>query len=386
MQRSSLFAAVCNGDVSILERLLQEGTDPNLQDESGRTALHHAVESRNAEMAACLLVYHADYRVADGQGITPLDTRFVPIEFLHSIRQRYQRFHKSGNGSDTVSDEVRTYASELHRRGFVKLSGVVSDETLAQMRRDFRRFVTELSVAVSRGGGLYHHYDEELHWRVDDKAYLTNNAFKYSRSLVKLCCHPTISGVANRYLGKPAYIQRGVGMRYFPADGIEREMYAWHHDIEEQRCKMMILLTDVGETDQFMSYVAGSHKLYHPFEMFHENTCTLDYCREHLGDLEILKTIGKAGDVFLFDSNGAHRGNRTSQGAIRDAFFIEYTVDKAGTWGGDIDPTIFEEIELQGHNPFERMLGTEKRWAKPLTRKETDWVLTLTQPERWIWN
>jgi len=385
MQPSSFLTAVQQGDVSTVERYLHEGADPNFQDASGRTALHYAVESRNAQMAACLLIYRANYRIVDNDGVAPLDSRFVPIELLHNIRQRYQRFHRNGNnGTEPIADDVRSYSEELDRRGLVKLSGLIPDDTLAQMRRDFQKFILELSVRIARGSGVYKHYDEELHWRAEDLAYVTNNAFKYSRALVRLCCHPTISGVANRYLGRPAYIQRGVAMRYLPADGIERDMFGWHHDIEEQRCKMMILLTDVAETDQFMSYIAGSHKLYHPYEMFHENTCSPDYCQQHLGVIEILKTTGKAGDIFLFDSNGAHRGNRSSKAAVRDAFFIEYTVDKSGTWGGDIDPQVFEGIALNGPNPFERMLTSEKRWTQSLTRLETDWVLNLPRVESWI--
>lgn len=386
MQGPSLLAAARFGDVALVEQLLQAGADPNIQDSSGRTALHYAVERCNAQMAACLLVYRADHRMADQQGVAALDLNHVSIELLHSIRQRHRRFYSRGcSATAPVADDVRRYAQELERRGLVKLSGLVSSETLARMQSDFRRFIMELKVKISRGGGQYTHYDEELHWRVADFAYLTNNAFKYSPALVPLCCHPTISGVANLYLGQPAYIQRGVGMRYFPAEGIEREMYAWHHDIEEQRVKMMILLTDVGEHDQYMGYIAGSHKLYHPYDMFHENTCTPDYCREHLGELEILKTIGQAGDVFLFDSNGAHRGNRFGDAAVRDAFFIEYTVDKTGTWGGDIKPEWFEGIDFNGRpNPFERMLAATKKWDRPMTRKETDWVLNLPHVETWV--
>ena len=384
MQETSLLASARIGDVAAVEQLLQAGADPSLQDSSGRTALHYAVASRDAQMAACLLTYGADHRITDNDGVPALDAQYVPIEFLHHVRQRHRRFYSRGCNGD-ATDVVHKYAKELDRAGLVKVSGVMTDDTLAQMQSDFRRFIMELKVRVSRGGGTYSHYDEELHWRVDDQAFLTNNAFKYSATLARLCCHPTISGIANLYLGQPAYIQRGVGMRYFPAEGIDREMYAWHHDIEEQRVKMMILLTDVGENDQYMSYIAGSQKLYHPYAMFHDNVCTPDYCREHLGELEILKTIGQAGDVFLFDSNGAHRGNRFGNAAVRDAFFIEYTVDRCGTWGGDIKSKWFEGIDFNGRpNPFERMLTATKKWDQPMTRKETDWVINLPHLETWV--
>src|SRR5439155_16491644 len=111
--------------------------------------------------------------------------------------------------------------------------------------------------------------------------------------------------VAHRYLGKTPWIKRGVAMRYLASSSADHAMFGWHHDLEDMRLKVMVLITDVSERDQTMSYVLGSHKLFHPLVMFLKNHCSLDYCRKHLGELEIYDTIGTAGDVLLFDSNVA---------------------------------------------------------------------------------
>jgi hypothetical protein len=161
-------------------------------------------------------------------------------------------------------------------------------------------------------------------------------------------------------------------------------MFGWHHDLEDQRFKMMVLLTDLGEHDQYMSYVLGSQRLFHPYSMFSSNTCTLDYCREHLGEIEILNTTGKAGDIFLFDSNGAHRGNRRLEAATRDAFFVEYTTNQADVWGGDIPPEAFADFPAGEFNPFDWMMTALKKWSVPKTRQAPAWVDTLPNVATWI--
>jgi len=173
-------------------------------------------------------------------------------------------------------------------------------------------------------------------------------------------------------------------MRYLPAESNDRDMFGWHHDMEEQRMKMMVLLTDVGETDQYMSYVTGSHRLFHPFEMFSQNHCSLEYCRERLEELELFHTTGMAGDVFLFDSNGAHRGNRRTPAAVRDVFFIEYCANQTHVWGGDIDAQIFDSVDPMCASVFTRMRTVDKKWDRPRRGDKPDWIASLADIEGWL--
>jgi hypothetical protein len=161
-------------------------------------------------------------------------------------------------------------------------------------------------------------------------------------------------------------------------------MFNWHHDMEERRLKVMILLTDIGQSDQYMSYVVGSHSIFHPYEMFFRNACGLEYCRSHLGELEIVNTVGKAGDIFFFDSNGAHRANRRLEGAVRDVFFIEFAANKSQVWGGDIDRARIDAMSRTGFNPFERMLAARKKWTLQIARKAPTWIETLPRLDAWL--
>ncbi len=377
-----LHEAAARGDTVALERCLCEGADPDAQDSGGFTALHCAARQRHAEAAACLLAYGARHDVADRHGHRPLAPPVTNLELLHAIRQRYHRFRKSAAKIQS-SSTCQGVAASLARDGFLKLPGFLSKEALGRLHADFRCFVETLQQKLVRGEGTYRHYDEEEHYWPADRAFVCNNAFKYSAELVRVSCDPCLLSLVRHYLGKPPLIQRGVAMRYLPAPVREHDMFGWHHDMEEQRLKIMILLTDIGPNDQCMSYVLGSHALFHPLPMFLRNTCSLDYCKNRLGAVEIAHTIGQAGDAFLFDSNGAHRGNRRPDAAIRDVFFIEFTADASDIWGGDIPTEARSEFSNVADSPFGPMLTAQKKWQKPARRSVPTWIENLPHVERW---
>ena len=165
--------------------------------------------------------------------------------------------------------------------------------------------------------------------------------------------------------------------------GADHHMFGWHHDLEEKRFKLMILLTDLDPTDQVMSYVLGSHVIYHPYSMYFRNRCTLDYCRERLGDIRIEQTIGRAGDVFVFDSNGAHRGNRRPDAAVRDAFFVVYDIDRSNAWGGDLVAQVPATTRDTGNDPLAWFAVSQKKWERTVTRTNPTWVENLPFLDRW---
>lgn len=173
-------------------------------------------------------------------------------------------------------------------------------------------------------------------------------------------------------------------MRYLPLAERSNDMFGWHHDMEEKRFKVMILLTDVGPDDQHMSYVLGSQKPFHPYEMFFKNAYPLKRVRKLLPEIKIFDCTGKAGDMFLFDTNGSHRGRRRETGRVRDVFLVEYSADRTGTWGGDVDLSAFDGLALPGYNPFDRILAAQKKWDQPLTRQAPTWVESLPNVEAWL--
>jgi hypothetical protein len=266
----------------------------------------------------------------------------------------------------------------------VKLPAFVAPDALAAMREEFEGFVRHLDDELALGRARYQHYDEEEHLWVDERAYVTNNAFKHSRALTAFAADEAIVGAAQLYIGAQPVIQRALGMRYLAGTVPETNMFGWHHDMDEKRCKVMVLLTDVGPDDQCMSYVVGSHTLFHPYDMFLSNPCPLDYLRASMPDLTIYDAHGSAGDVFLFDTNGAHRGNRRDPAPTRDVFLIEYSADLSNVWGGDVDADVLGTLPGGASRVFEPLLGATKRWTKPLTRRVPHWVSTLPEIGSWF--
>ena len=380
-----LMAMAKAGDTPAIESLLLEGADVNERDSRGRTALHYAVKCGQPQAAACLLAYGANHTIKDAQGNCPLSLEYTTIELLHALRQRYRRFIRSDGVSKSESTEaVVHWLEDLEQNGIVKISGLIGPDELLEMQQDFESFVKNLDKKMAAGDADYKHYDEEEHWWPKDHAYITNNAFKYSKQLIRSCCDPKLLEIARQFYGRDALIQRGVGMRYLSSRRTGNDMFRWHHDMEEKRLKMMVLLTDVGEDDQCMSYALGTHKIFHPYHMFFNNACSLDYAGKHVDEINIYDAAGKAGDIILFDTNGAHRGNRRPDAKVRDAFFVEFTPDTSNIWGGDIPENFFINNPVTCANPFVGMMSAPRKWDLPVTRTHPTWVTNLPYPERWL--
>lgn len=382
--RTALIAAARQGDAERVERLMRDGADPDLAGSRGWTALHEAVAGGHVEAAACLLAWGASHTITNDAGLRPLSLDFVDAETLHAVRLRYHRSAHVVPHPQARSDTASNWAAELEEKGIIKVAGLIEPDVLARMQDEFAGFVRSLEGKIAQGNGVFRHYDEEEHWWRKDKAYVCNNAFKYSKELVKFCCEQSLVECANLYVGKPACITRGLAVRYFPMRSKDHDMFGWHHDMEEKRFKIMILLSDVGANDQNMSYVMGSHKLFHPYKMFFKNRCSLAYCRKYLPKIDIYDATGRAGDVFFFDSNGAHRGNRREGASTRDVFLVEFSGDKSDVWGGDVDSGIIRDIPLGEGNPFSQMMAVEKKWNRPFSRNAPTWIENLPDVESWL--
>lgn len=314
-----------------------------------------------------------------------LNSGRISLSDLHHIRQRYHRQRQAKLPLEALASPTsRQWLAELEANGIVRLPGFLGNEDLQQLRADFQVFVQTLNRKILRREPVHQAYDEEESWWPQDRAYISNNAFKYSPRLVNWCRRDTLLDLVRAYIGIEPIITRGVAMRYLPDEEKHSDMFGWHHDMEDRRLKVLILLTDVGMSDQNMSYVRGSHALYHPLQMFYENSCSLEYCKQQLGDNTIIYATGQAGDVFLFDSNGSHRGNRRPRGAIRDTFFIEFTSDPSDIWGGDLPAGSGDEYPESVADPFAKFRTAARKWQQPVTRKAPAWVENLPDVPSWL--
>ena len=384
---TELATAVRADRLDEVERLAAAGVDLDATVGGGRTALHLATRLGRAEIAAALLAHGAAFDRRDARGRAPLELDHTDVDTLHAVRQHYQRHRAPARPDPAASDAVvARRAGDLEARGITRLDPLDTD-LLAELRTDFDAIIDEIESMTASGEAAYRHYDQEAYYWEDDKAYATNNAFKHSAALARLSCSRPIVDIARAYLGDPFHIQRAMAMRYLPEDASShREMFHFHHDLVDKRLKIMVLLTDVEAGDQTMSYVIGSQALFHPYEMFHSNPCSLEYCKHRLGPLEIVETVGPAGTVYLFDSNGAHCGNRRRTGKTRDAYFVELSTARTPHFGGDVPPDVLSDGRLDDPRPLQFLLHAPKRWEHLSTRGTSpSWIMDLPDPARWVW-
>ncbi|MCE9560061.1 MAG: ankyrin repeat domain-containing protein [Armatimonadetes bacterium] len=69
----ALHSAVANGNVGIVEQVLERKADPNLRQQGGNTALHSAAQTNRLEIARLLLKHDAKPDIANDLGKTPHD-------------------------------------------------------------------------------------------------------------------------------------------------------------------------------------------------------------------------------------------------------------------------------------------------------------------------
>ncbi len=67
-----MITAVLSGRIENVRFLLDSGEDPNIRDQHGKAALHHAVETEKTTMVSLLLAHNADVNVRATDGSTPL--------------------------------------------------------------------------------------------------------------------------------------------------------------------------------------------------------------------------------------------------------------------------------------------------------------------------
>jgi len=304
---------------------------------------------------------------------------------LHPLREALVRvpdpwflFTQGG----ALAPRYQQHLDELRREGITRLSGEITPAALAELQKAFAEFVARLD----RGGRSSAKYDGDItlteeYLDQEGRQYSSNEPFTFSRALIEVCLKPELTTLINAYLGKRAYITQGVAYRLDPNPTTGYSSFQWHHDAWGKRINMMIVLTEVGEGDQYMTYAKGSHLLHHPFHKYVDSRYSAEEFAACCGHLEVLNCHAKAGDIYLFDSNGLHSGNR-SLGRTRDTFVIEYTRLANTVWAHRVPPEFLAGIEAHRLRPL-RWILQQDRQTRPLAPPVNSWVEGLLRIHKW---
>lgn len=379
--KAELFNAIHTGDPASAVSLLEQGVSANSRNESGISALQLAVASGMDTIVAQLLVHGATICNDYADEPSPFASEIMSLERLHNIRQIVRRAPLPGYiGSHPLDEQYAGSIETLRSEGIVRLQQLIDEESRAVLHRQFSEFVEYLDRKMSAGEGLKKFYDEEVHYWPAEKAYVTNNAFRFCPSLIDVALSPALLGLAEAYYQKPVFIRRAMAMRYLPWQGTAGDMFDWHHDVEDKQFKVMLLLTDVSDDDQYMSYISGSHLTLRPLRQFQSNRLELI---DESGE-RVFKATGTAGDGFLFDTNGIHRANRNSEGAVRDVLILEYACEASDIAGGSIPGELLDKCRTDKTHPLHHMSLETPMWTISRWRSSFTWHDTLPFPGTWL--
>jgi len=308
---------------------------------------------------------------------------FVFHELLHPVRDAYQRIPSYKYLFAQTPKDVSHEVDQLNKHGIVHIKNFFAPDQLARIQAEFEQFIQVIQkqpdTIDDNGAGF-----TEDFFSKKEQAYYTTNPFKYSRELVDSCCNTKLTGIVNHYLQSNGYIYRAGGARILPKPDTGFGSFQWHHDAWGKSLNVMFVLSDIGDGDQAMTYVMGSHKLRHSFEKFMRSRLTLDYCKERMDKTEIFTCKAKAGDIFIFDTNGVHSGNRTP-GKARDTFIVSYSTDKTHIWNFSLPGEYVKQYASQENNPFARVIEQQKNNQNgPLFPEISSWVDGVIQVNRWI--
>ena len=135
------------------------------------------------------------------------------------------------------------------------------------------------------------------------------------------------------------------GYRLLSTAPFEHGGWRWHHDAVHKQVKVMILLSDVPDGGQRMDYLPGTHKIWRPKTAYEKTRFRPEDMQQYGKPIQCL---GQAGTVVIFDTNGLHRGNR-STGPERDIWYYSYTA------GADVYP-------VRLHPDVVTQLTPEQQW------------------------
>ncbi|MBA4067506.1 MAG: hypothetical protein C0501_28110 [Isosphaera sp.] len=244
--------------------------------------------------------------------------RAVPNPFL---RRRLER---------TTPPEMRPAVEALRRDGIVILPGFVSGERLAACQRSFDRTmdaVRDAPPAPERPmpwrylGMAYREYEHQVAGCNFGHSF---RPFDEDRALLDVALDEFVLGVVGRYFHRRFQLSQANVARQYPEAPRDYSSWMWHHDGLGPRINVMLLLTDVGPADQYMSYLKGTHRRRYGFDILNGRTRFTEADRQRrFAGAEQADCLGRAGTVVVFDSNGAHRGRR-SLGATRDTLICSY--------------------------------------------------------------
>ena len=134
-----------------------------------------------------------------------------------------------------------------------------------------------------------------------------------------------ISGLLETFYGRRCYLRQDPYYQRIEAktEYIYNKSNQYFHVDRYMQLNIMVLMKDLNEKESHTEYLISSHKR-RPFDFLLHKTDV--ECQREIkkNNYKIFKSVGKKGDVFLFNSMGIHRLNYVS-GTTRNVLYLLFT-------------------------------------------------------------
>jgi len=277
--------------------------------------------------------------------------RFPDKKYLQS----HSDIYKSTILKTSYFDSDNHFLHEnLKNNGIVLLKNFLNNERLQavkcnydlSMNKILHNSFSHIKITPKNHYGINVPYLED-EYLGDTRHLHTRNILKFNKIFLELVCSDLLLDIATQYFQKKVFINQIDSYRLLPFESHKYSSFQWHHDGLGKKLNMMILLTDVNQNGQKMTYLKGSHLKHRSFkECFHSRVSDTEI-NEILNKNkfnQIVECTGKAGDVFIFDANGFHSGNRNNS-AIRDTIVIQFTAGRY-LWSFDCPSDFKNDLDI----------------------------------------
>lgn len=269
--------------------------------------------------------------------------RFQSAKLLARLRPRRQLTSESGAASDLVQD--------LERDGYSLLPQFVDAATVQRIRKHLEGAFLSERFAPRRSGFTLDEVPDNVHVA----EYAVEHLIK-SQDIVALTHNPLLLDVATLYLGCKPTISNFSVWWSIPADGTAQEAENYHRDVDDWRfVKFFLYLSDVSATAGPHRFVKGSHKSSRFLVTGRRFTDAA--VEAAFGKENCLSMLGNAGDAFLEDTFGLHKG-QPPFGSRRLVLQIQYSINPIAVY--DYEPRPIDKIPELFDEYIARLYMTER--------------------------
>jgi len=221
---------------------------------------------------------------------------------------------RHGRGGERAEQLCR----QLQRDGIAMLPAFVDSATTQRIRKHLEGLQLSERFAARRAGFALDTVPPNVHVA----EYATEDILACP-DVLALANHPQLLDAAARYLGcKPTISSLSIWWS-LPADGTAQEAENYHRDVDDWRfVKFFLYLTDVDEGAGPHRFVRGSHRSSNFLRI---RRIADDEVARAFPAADLLSIEGRAGDAFLEDTFGLHKG-QPPQRSRRLLLQVQYSI------------------------------------------------------------